>query len=103
MVDADRARNYSVARNIHADQWAPFVRRRQTGDDIAVIELTEKLEFSDYVQPICLPMDFRERPNVIGGHCCDGIPVGNFARVSSYCDWFQKETNGEVKCVDVEE
>lgn len=59
-VDVRKVTLYNVSRVCLPDNWKqPEVIR---GADIAQLEVDGELEFTNYVQPICLPTEFAERP-----------------------------------------
>lgn len=57
-VDVRKATPYNVSRVSLPDNWK---RQDARGDDVAVLEVDREFEFTDYVQPICLPTNYTER------------------------------------------
>lgn len=44
-----------------------YARRRQEGDaDIVILLMNEEIDFSDYIQPVCLPPANAKIENVVG-------------------------------------
>ncbi|KAH7723826.1 oviductin [Aphelenchoides avenae] len=58
-VDVRKATPYNVSRVSLPDNWKQ--PEGIHGDDVALLEVDREFEFTDYVQPICIPTNFTEQ------------------------------------------